>query len=140
MATPDLTRTTLNRDPADRFQSLRRELGVTAFGVNLIALQPGQRNRIHIHERQEEVYLVLESELTLITPDGEQVLHPDEIARVAPGLRRQLVNAGPGRLVLLALGAAGQHEGRDALAFNTFEDPDPGRPPQEVPLPPDLPA
>ena len=38
---------------------------MSAFGLNLLRFQPGQRGRIHRHERQEEVYLVLEGTLTL---------------------------------------------------------------------------
>jgi len=53
----------LDRDGEERFQPLRRELGVSAFGLNLIRLRPGQRGRIHRHERQEEVYVVLEGTL-----------------------------------------------------------------------------
>ena len=44
----------------ERFVSLRQTLGVTSFGMNLILLKPGARGRIHKHEKQEEVYLVLE--------------------------------------------------------------------------------
>jgi hypothetical protein len=42
--------------------------------------------------------------------------------------------------VFLALGAAGEHKGRDARAWESWDDKDPGRPPQEVPLPDNLPA
>ena len=52
-------------------------------------------------------------------------------------LRRQLVNRGPGRLVLLALGAEGDHQGRDGEAFGSWEDDVPTSP-QELPLPADL--
>jgi hypothetical protein len=58
---------------------------------------------------------------------------------VAPDLRRQLVNRGPERLVLLALGGDGSHQGRDGEAFASWEDAR-GAPPQEVPLPPDIPG
>ena len=82
-------------DPdADSFQLLRRELGVTSFGINMIALRPRQRLRVHRHERQEEVYLVLAGELTLIVEGSSHVLGVGELARVAPEARRQLTNAG----------------------------------------------
>jgi uncharacterized cupin superfamily protein len=129
----------LDRDTVERFQSLRRELGVESFGINLIVLQAGQRGRIHAHDRQEEVYLVLEGELTLIVEEVTHVLGPDGLARVAPQQRRQLVNAGPKRLVLLALGGEGEHAGRDGRAWTSWEESDPGRSPQEIPLPEDLP-
>jgi uncharacterized cupin superfamily protein len=140
MADIDIAYSTIDRDSGERFQALRRELGVSSFGMNLIVLQPGERGRIHAHERQEEVYLVLEGELTLLAEGAEELLGPDRLVRVGPSVRRQLVNAGPRRLVLLALGGSGEHVGRDGLAWSSWEDDSPGRPPQEVPLPEDLPT
>src|SRR5256885_7544942 len=67
----DVSFASLDADGEERFISLRRKLGVGSFGMNLIALEPGQRGRIHAHERQEEVYIVLEGELTLALGDGE---------------------------------------------------------------------
>lgn len=140
MAEPDVTFAELDRDSSERFQSLRRQLGVHSFGINLIVLQPRQRLRIHAHEHQEEVYLVLEGELTIIVEGVEGVLGPDRLMRVGPDVRRQLVNGGPDRVVLLALGGAGEHESRDALAWRSWEDSDPGSSPAEIPLPDDLPS
>ncbi|MGO9973151.1 MAG: cupin domain-containing protein [Solirubrobacteraceae bacterium] len=129
--------TKLDPDTTERFVALRRALGVTSFGINQIVLQPGQRMRIHRHARQEEVYLVLEGRLTLMIEGEPRELEQDELIRVAPQVRRQLVNPGPGRVLLLALGGAAQHEGRDGEAFVTWEQ-QTGAPPQEVPLPADL--
>jgi uncharacterized cupin superfamily protein len=140
MADTDIAYAAIARDSGERFQSLRRELGVSSFGMNVIALAPGERGRIHAHERQEEVYLVLEGELTLLLEGAEEVLGPDRVVRVGPSVRRQLANAGPDRLVLLALGGAGEHEGRDGLAWASWEDDSAGRPPQEIPLPENLPS
>jgi uncharacterized cupin superfamily protein len=140
MAEPDITFAQLDRDSDERFQTLRRALGVRGFGMNLLVLQPGQRGRIHAHGRQEEVYLVLEGELTLVVEGDEHVLGPDRLARLGAAVRRQLVNAGQERVVLIALGASGEHAGRDGHAWAAWEDDGPGRPPQEIPLPDDLPA
>jgi mannose-6-phosphate isomerase-like protein (cupin superfamily) len=126
------------RPNEERFQPLRRELGVTSFGLNAITLGPKQRGRIHRHERQEEVYVVLEGELTLLVEGEEQVLAPGTLVRVGPQARRQLVNAGSEPLRLLALGGYGEHEGRDGRAWGSWEEGGEGRPPQEVPLPTDL--
>ena len=130
-------RTRLDPEPGERFVALRRRLGVTSFGLNQIVLQPGERGRIHRHVRQEEVYLVLEGTLTLLVEGEATDLDQGELVRVAPDLRRQLVNRGPDRLVLLALGGDGQHQGRDGEAFTSWDEAQ-GAPPQEVPLPPDL--
>jgi len=127
---PDVTYGALDAETGERFQLLRRELGVTGFGINLIVLQPRERGRIHAHEHQEEVYLVLEGELTLGLEGEERVLGPNEIVRVGPAVRRQLVNAGDAR----------QHVGRDGKAWESWDEGGEGRPPQEVPLPGDLPG
>ncbi|MBI5105262.1 MAG: cupin domain-containing protein [Solirubrobacterales bacterium] len=136
----DVTAVSLDPDSGERFQTLRRELGVTAFGINLITLQPRERGRIHAHERQEEVYVVLEGELTLGIEGEELGYAAGTAVRVPPAIRRQLVNRGPGRVVVLALGGAGEHGGRDGRAWEAWDEGGEGRPPQEVPLPGDLPA
>jgi len=131
--------TTAHLDPetGERFLPLRRQLGVSTFGMNQIVLQPGQRGRIHRHQRQEEVYLVLEGTLTLMVEGEASDLDQGMVIRVAPTVRRQLVNLGPDRVVLLALGSAGEHQGRDGEAFRAWEDQEPVSP-QELPMPPDL--
>jgi mannose-6-phosphate isomerase-like protein (cupin superfamily) len=133
-----ISRARLDPDSAERFVTLRRDLGVTSFGLNQLVLQPGQRSRIHRHERQEEVYLVLEGRLTLGVEGQDDVeLGEGELIRVAPRVRRQLVNRSRSRVVLLALGGSGEHHGRDAEAFASW-DAESGAPPFDLPLPADL--
>jgi mannose-6-phosphate isomerase-like protein (cupin superfamily) len=127
----------LDADGDDRFQRLRQELGVTAFGLNLIRLRPRQQGRIHRHARQEEVYVVLEGTLTLEVEGEPQELARHALARVGPGVRRRLSNRGDEPLLILAIGGAEPHEGRDGEAFAAWED-ETGAPPQQIPLPPDL--
>jgi quercetin dioxygenase-like cupin family protein len=129
--------TRLDPETAERFLPLRRQLGVSSFGMNQIALQPGQRGRIHRHRGQEEVYVVLEGRLTMLLEGEESDLEEGELIRVAPQVRRQLVNRGPRRVVLLALGGASEHQGRDGEAFGDWSDSEPV-PPQELSMPPDL--
>ena len=133
------SRTKLDPDGEERFVSLRRALGVTSFGINQLVLEPRQRGRIHRHERQEEVYFVLEGTLTLVVEGEEQAVGRGELVRVAPEVRRQLVNRGPERLVMVALGGDGEHTGRDGHAFTSWDDTQ-GATPQEIPLPDDLPG
>jgi mannose-6-phosphate isomerase-like protein (cupin superfamily) len=133
------SRAALDPDGGEQFLSLRRALGVSSFGMNQIVLRPRQRGRIHRHERQEEVYLVLEGTLTLVVEGEDTTLERGELVRVAPEVRRQLVNRGPDRLVLLALGGDGEHVGRDGRAFADWDDAQ-GAPPADIPLPDDLPA
>ena len=135
---PGVARARLDFEAAERFLSLRRQLGVTSLGLSQLVLGPGQRGRIHRHAAQEEVYLVLDGTLSLLVEGEAQTLERGELVRVAPAVRRRLVNRGPGPLVLLALGGAGEHVGRDGEAFATWQD-EHGVSPQELPLPEDVP-
>lgn len=140
MTDHDVCSARLDSSGGERFQSLRRELGVESFGINLITLRPGERGRIHAHERQEEVYVVLEGELTLAIEGDEEVIPAGTAVRVGPAVRRQLVNRGPARLVLLALGGASRHDGRDGRAWSAWDEGGEGRSPRDVPMPEDLPV
>jgi quercetin dioxygenase-like cupin family protein len=129
----------LDPDVEERFVPLRRQLGVSSFGLNQIILRPGQRGRIHRHRDQEEVYLVLSGTLTLWVEGEPHVLGQGQIARVAPDVRRQIANRHQDDLLLLALGGATEHVGRDGEAFTSWDQTE-GAPPQEVPLPDDEPV
>lgn len=139
-ADPDVAFTTIDTKNSERFQSLRRELGVSSFGMNVITLAPRQRGRIHAHDRQEEVFIVLDGELTIGIEGEEHAVPKNGAVRVAPSVRRQLVNRGSSTLILLALGGEGEHVGRDGRAWETWDEDGEGRAPQEVPLPADLPV
>jgi uncharacterized cupin superfamily protein len=139
---PDgVTAARLDQAPDQRFARLRTQLGVSSFGINVIVLEPGQRNRIHRHRQQEEVYIVLDGTLTLFAEGEPQEYVVGDVVRVAPSVRRQLANRGAADLRLLALGGYvdREHEPRDAEAFNDWDETEPGTP-QTVPLPDDLPA
>jgi mannose-6-phosphate isomerase-like protein (cupin superfamily) len=128
----------LRPDSADRFVPLRRELGVSTFGLNQMVLRPGERGRIHAHRHQEEVYIVLEGTLTLLIDGVPTELNAGRVVRVGPEVRRQLANYGPDRLVLIALGGASPHEGRDGIAFADWDDVSGGAP-QDLPAPDNIP-
>lgn len=130
--------TDLRPDSSDRFVPLRRELGVSTFGLNQIVLQPGERGRIHAHEHQEEVFIVLEGTLTLLVEGTPHDLAQGRVVRVAPAVRRQLANYGPARTVLLAIGGAHPHDGRDGIAFADWNATQ-GAAPQDLPAPADIP-
>jgi quercetin dioxygenase-like cupin family protein len=136
---PGVTFGKIELDGSELFQPVRRALGISTFGMNVISLEPRQRLRIHRHRIQEEVYVVLEGTLTLSIETDERELGVGEVARVAPEVRRQLLNRGDALCVVVALGGHGEHEGRDGEAFVSWDE-SKGRPPQEVPLPPDLPG
>jgi len=134
----NFTTTRLQETAPERFVRFRKALGVSSFGINQMVLEPGQRMRIHRHKVQEEVFVVLSGTLTIAFEDGEQDFGPEELVRIAPEVRRQMLNRGPGRVSFLALGGYGEHEPRDAEAFATWEDGEP-RGVADVPNPEDLP-
>ncbi len=132
------TFSTTELSEAGRFKWLAKELGVTTFGLSMVNLGSGQRGRIHRHRHQEEVYIVLEGQLTLSVEGEERVLAEQGVVRVPPRVRRQLINRGPGACSLIALGGSQQHDARDAEAFDDWND-ETGKSPAEVPVPDDLP-
>lgn len=96
------------------FRKLRAALGITSFGVNGMVLAPGQVNRWHWHDRQEELYFVHAGELTIELEDTEPlVLGPGGMARIAPHVVRRLANRGDIECTILALGGADGYVGRD---------------------------
>jgi mannose-6-phosphate isomerase-like protein (cupin superfamily) len=136
---PGVNIANIDWETGERFLSLRRALGVTSLGLNQITLQPRQRGRIHRHREQEEVYLVLRGTLTVICENEHHEVGEGQLLRVAPEVRRQLVNANEEPCVIVAIGGAGEHAGRDGEAFSAWSESE-GRPPQDVPLPDDLPS
>jgi uncharacterized cupin superfamily protein len=97
------------------FRKIRAPLGVTAFGVNAIVLPPGTANRFHYHERQQELYLVLEGEIEIEFGDGStHVLGPGGLARVDAATARRLRNTSDSEdATYFCVGADGGYVGRD---------------------------
>ena len=105
-STPGMT--LMHRDDFERtgtWSLARRSLGVSAFGMNLVDIEPG--GRIPEHDEtdrdQEEVFLTLAGSPTIVL-DGERRPLPElTFARVDPEVRRTVVNDGSAEaLVLIA--------------------------------------
>jgi uncharacterized cupin superfamily protein len=93
--------------PGIRFHRAAKALGVTAWGMNVIELEPnasGYPEHDHVKDGQEEVYVVLRGAATLRADGREWALDPGTLARVGPSQRRK-IEAGPQGVVLLAIGA-----------------------------------
>ena len=52
------------------FRKVRRELGVTAFGVNAIEIPPGYETGKHFHDEQEELYFLFRGRVEISFGDG----------------------------------------------------------------------
>ena len=92
--------------PDIKFRSAGRQLGVSAWGMNVIDMQPlcvSYPEHDHTKDGQEEVYVVLRGGATLHAGDERFELKAGAMVRVAPTQKRKFV-AGPEGLTLLALG------------------------------------
>ena len=52
------------------FRKIRKELGVTAFGVNAIVIPPSYETGRHLHEEQEELYFLHSGTIEIEFGDG----------------------------------------------------------------------
>jgi mannose-6-phosphate isomerase-like protein (cupin superfamily) len=96
------------------FRKIRRELGVSAFGINALVLRPGYSAPAHYHERQEETYFVHRGEVEIEFGDrSRHLLRPGGVARVDASTVRRVRNVGSQDAVLLVAGGAGGYVGRD---------------------------
>src|ERR1700761_9193661 len=77
------------------FRKIRREIGVTAFGINALVLPPGYSTGVHYHDEQEEIYFVHQGQIEFSFGDGvTQLLSPGGVARVSPATHRGMRNVG----------------------------------------------
>ena len=98
------------------FRKIRKELGVTEFGVNAIVVPAGFESGFHLHERQQELYFVHQGELEVEFDDGTtHRLGPGSVVRVDPSTSRKFRNVGDTDAIYVVVGAAGGYVGRDGL-------------------------
>jgi uncharacterized cupin superfamily protein len=96
------------------FRKVRAPLGVTEFGVNAVVLPPGFTSRRHFHERQQELYLVLQGEVEFEFGGAKQTLGPGGLARVdAPTVRSLRNTSETEEAVYFCVGGEGGYVGRD---------------------------
>jgi uncharacterized cupin superfamily protein len=98
------------------FRKVRRELGIEAFGVNVLVLPPGADGRPHYHERQDELYFVHTGSPSIVIDGEEHALRPGDLAHVEASTPRALRNPGAEPAVVLVVGGAGGYVERDGVA------------------------
>jgi len=112
------------------FRKIRKELGVTAFGVNAIVLPPSYATGQHYHDEQEETYFVHRGRIEIEFGDGSKhELGPGGLARVDASTVRSMRNldAGDEAVVVVAGGKDG-YVGRDGRQPGDQESPSAGPP------------
>jgi quercetin dioxygenase-like cupin family protein len=96
------------------FRKVRRELGVTAFGVNAIVLPPGYSTGVHYHDEQEEMYFVHQGSVEFRFGDGtEHLVHAGGVVRVDAATHRGMRNAGEDEAIVVVAGGKDGYVGRD---------------------------
>jgi uncharacterized cupin superfamily protein len=96
------------------FRKVRQALDVTAFGVNAVVLPPGYESRRHYHDRQQELYVVLDGMIEFDFDGAKQTLGPGGLARVdAPTVRSLRNTSDSDDAVYLCVGGEGGYVGRD---------------------------
>ncbi len=93
--------------PFPKWALARKSLGVTAFGINVVELPPGESIPEHdeVDRDQEEVFVTLDGKATLVI-DGEE--HPapaGTYARLDPEPVRTVVNESDGPVTVLIVSA-----------------------------------
>ena len=88
-------------------QALGDAGGLNDFGVNLMHLPPGNwSSQRHWHSAEDEFVWVLSGEVTLVTDEGEQLLHAGDCAAFPKGQPNghHLINHSSAMAVLLEVG------------------------------------
>jgi uncharacterized cupin superfamily protein len=83
--------------PGIRFRQARVALGITAWGMNVLDMEPncdGYPEHSHAHDGQEELYLVLEGSVTLQAHGEDHALELGDIVNVPPEVTRKLITKG----------------------------------------------
>jgi mannose-6-phosphate isomerase-like protein (cupin superfamily) len=96
------------------FRKVRRALGVTAFGANVIVYPPAYPGFHHYHDEQDELYFV-HAGSALVEVDGEErLLGPGGLCHVEATTPRRVSNASEtDDLVLLVVGGKDGYVERD---------------------------
>jgi quercetin dioxygenase-like cupin family protein len=97
------------------FRKIRKDLGVTAFGVNAIVLPPDYATGSHYHDEQEELYFVHSGEVEFEFGDGTtQRLGPGGLAWVDAPTHRRVRNLSESEeAVYVVVGGKDGYVGRD---------------------------
>lgn len=90
------------RFTADRMAKIA--LGTTTrVQLDLYALEPGQTQKVHTHDDQDKVYVVLEGRGRFTVGGAEEPLEPGEAIIAAAGTPHGVLNDSGARLLLLVL-------------------------------------
>ena len=105
------------------FRSVRRALGVTAFGVNAIVMPPGFDGFLHYHDTQDELYFVHRGRARVEVGGEVRELGPGGLLHAEAATPRKVSNASDDDdLVLLVVGVKDCYVERDVHLVDPERD------------------
>jgi mannose-6-phosphate isomerase-like protein (cupin superfamily) len=104
------------------FRKVRRALGVSAFGVNVIVMPPGMEGFLHYHEEQDELFFVHAGRAQFEVGDEVREVGPGGLVHVEAATHRRMSNIGQDDLVVLAVGGKGGYVERDGQLVDPERD------------------
>ena len=104
------------------FRKVRRELGVTAFGVNAIIYPPGQEGFLHYHDTQDELYFVHRGRASFEVDGEEFELGPGGVVHVESTTPRKVTNRTDEDLVMFVVGGKDGYVARDGQLVDVERD------------------
>ena len=93
--------------PFPKWALARKTLGLAAFGMNVVELPPGESIPEHdeVGRDQEEVFVTLDGEATLVIDGDEHPAPAGTYARLDPEPVRTIVNRSDGPVTVLIVSA-----------------------------------
>ncbi len=84
----------------------RKSLGAEAFGFNVVDIEAGGQIPAHDHtgDDQEEVFIILEGEGTIVTDDEEHEAPAGTFCRFSPNVNRTIRNKSDANVRALLIG------------------------------------
>jgi mannose-6-phosphate isomerase-like protein (cupin superfamily) len=104
------------------FRSVRRPLGITAFGVNASVMPPRFEGFLHFHDRQDELYFVHSGTARVEVEGEERLLGPGGLFHCESTTPRRVSNGGDEDLVLLVVGGKDGYVERDGQLVDVERD------------------
>ena len=95
------------------FRKVRRALGITAFGVNVVVYPPQYEGFHHYHDTQDELYFVHSGRARVEVGDEVRELGPGGMVHVESTTPRRLSSIGDEPLVMLVVGGKDGYVERD---------------------------
>ena len=105
------------------FRKVRRALGVSAFGANVVVFPPGYEGFRHWHDEQDELYFVHRGRARVEVGDEVRELGEGGLLHVESTTPRLVSNASDSKdLVLLVLGGKDGYVERDGHLVDPDRD------------------